>query len=110
MGKILTNREVAFLKRNAQNIYPRVMKIVELQNKINSLTEDLENLKQEVEIMESGSRLITGGINSTILINRKVVNINGTNKTVFEPSTYLKVLDDKTYEITYTLDTKNSEL
>lgn len=110
MGKILTSREVAFLKRNAQNIYPRVIKIIELQNKINTLTEDLENLKQEVEIMESGSRLITGGIDSTTLINRNVINVNGTNKTVFEPSTYLKALGDKTYEITYTLDTENNEL
>lgn len=70
----ITSRQLATLKRNAMSIYPQVVKAEKLQAKIVELQNELDTIKVFIDATETGSRLITGGFNSTDLIQRKVID------------------------------------
>lgn len=112
--KIISTRQLAFLKRNAQNVYPLVAKRDKLTSQIHQLNEALNSVLEQIEATETGSRLITDGINSIDLIQRVVVDTGKVDKsgnpvkaTKYEPIEGRLVLqDDGTYLIA---DVPNNE-
>lgn len=106
--KTLTSRDLAFLKRNAQNVYPRVMRYTKLKKELESIQEKIKEVEDEIFAIETGSRLITGGFNSTELIVRTAVtNSNKLDKYgcpstsfIYEPDTeILSKNEDGTWSI-----------
>lgn len=100
-------RDVARLKRNAQNVYPLVAQREKLSAKIAELSEELTKVNGQIEATETGSRLITGGVNSMDLIQRVVITTDKTDKngapikvTKFEPIPgKLTLTEDGVYEV-----------
>lgn len=74
MNKTLTFRQVAALKRTAQNNYPNVAKVEKLQAKIGELQEEIDILNTQIAGAEMGSRAMTGGYSSFQLIDREVIS------------------------------------
>lgn len=101
----ITVRDVARLKRNALNVYPLVMKADKLQSKIEELNRELSLINQQIDATETGSRIITNGVNSIDLIKRTVVEVKGKDGSVskiskYEPNESRLVLNDKgTYDV-----------
>jgi len=95
--KTLTVRDLAFLKRNAQNVYPRVSRYITLKAQKEELETKIKNLEEEIQAIETGSRLITGGFNSIDLINRVQGASNGFS---YEPNLdTLRKNEDGTWSI-----------
>lgn len=103
MIKTLTSRQWATLKRNAMNVQPAVAKAAVLNKAIEKAMAELEVVKQLIEATETGSRLITGGINSIELIKREVTDLGYNDKgqkmtqTKWVPTDRVTVNEDGTY-------------
>lgn len=105
----LTVRQVAALKRNAQNAYPLVKKAQSLNEKISELEKEAESLITQINALDAGSRILTGGLNAFDCIKREVVDTGKVDKngspvkiTKFEvnPKT-LQLNEDGTYTVIY---------
>lgn len=70
----ISSRDFAALKRNAMNVYPQIIKRDKLVAQIAALQNDLERVNAIINATETGSRIITGGVNSTDLIQRRVID------------------------------------
>lgn len=107
MRKTISVRDVARLKRNAQNVYPLVATREKLAAKKQLLDAELEKVNAEIEATETGSRLITGGVNSMDVIRRVVITTDKVDKngaaikvTKFEPiPEKLIATEDGAYEV-----------
>lgn len=104
MIKTLSSRQWATLKRNAMNVQPNVMKAQKLSARIEELTKELMAVQAIINATETGSRIITGGVNSIDLIQRVVVTTgkfmpDGTEimQTKWVPSDKVTVNEDGTY-------------
>ena len=82
--KNLTSREVAVLKRIAQNNYPLTVQVEKIDKQIEALTEEKKTKLEMLDRMEVGAIAMTGGYTSSQLIDRVVlpaVDANGNQKT-----------------------------
>lgn len=82
--KNLTSREVAVLKRIAQNNYPLTVQVEKIDKQIEALTEEKKTKLEMLDRMEVGAIAMTGGYTSSQLIERVVlpaVDANGNQKT-----------------------------
>lgn len=82
--KNLNNRELAIIKRIAQNVDANYQKVCKLNEKISQLTAERDALQQEVDEMEAPVIRKTGGLKSTDLFEKTIIpqfNENGTPKT-----------------------------
>ena len=82
--KDLNNRELAIIKRIAQNVDANYQKVCKLNEKISQLTAERDALQQEVDEMEAPVIRKTGGLKSTDLFEKTIIpqfNENGTPKT-----------------------------
>ena len=70
--KTLTVRQVAAIKRVAQNVNPLVVKKHKIAAKIDELNAEYNALNEEIEGHEMGVRALTGGLMSEDLIVKKV--------------------------------------
>ena len=82
--KILNNRELAQVKRIAQNVDADYQKVCKLNEKIAELTKERDELQQGIDEMEAPVIRKTGGFKSTDIYEKTIVpqfNENGTPKT-----------------------------
>lgn len=94
--KTLTVRQVAAIKRVAQNVNPLVVKKHKIAAKINELNAEYNALNEEIEGHEMGIKALTGGLMSEDLIVKKVEDTGKLDKdgkpikaTKYEPSSML---------------------
>lgn len=82
--KILNNRELAQVKRIAQNVDADYQKVCKLNEKIAELTKERNSLQQGIDEQEAPVIRKTGGFKSTDIFAKTIVpqfNENGTPKT-----------------------------
>lgn len=82
--KVLNARELAQIKRIAQNVDQNYQKVCKLNEKIAELTQERDELQQEIDEQEAPVIRKTGGYTSTDIYKKVVVpqfNENGTPKT-----------------------------
>lgn len=107
MDKKLSVRNVAALKRTAQNNYPLVAKREKILNQLKELESELESINVQIESAETGSKMLTGGYTSMDLIERQLIptgkyDANGKEikMTKYAPKTNALLLnEDGTYSI-----------
>ena len=81
--KKLTIRQVAQLKRTAQNVYPLVSKKNKLIEQMNQLNAEIISINAQIDAWEYATKEMTEGFTSEDLITRKVIcltNEDGTPK------------------------------
>ena len=81
--KKLTIRQVAQLKRTAQNVYPLVSKKNKLIEQMNLLNAEINSINAQIDAWEYATKEMTEGFTSEDLITRKVIcltNEDGTPK------------------------------
>jgi hypothetical protein len=82
--KILNNRELAQVRRIAQNVDADYQKVCKLNEKIAELTKERDSLQQGINEQEAPVIRKTGGFKSTDIFAKTIVpqfNENGTPKT-----------------------------
>jgi len=82
--KILNNRELAQVKRIAQNVDADYQKVCKLNKKIAELTKERDSLQQGIDEQEAPVIRKTGGFKSTDIFAKTIVpqfNADGTPKT-----------------------------
>lgn len=72
--KTFSTREIAQLKRTAQNVAPMVAKREKLYAKVKELYKEMEVLDAQIDAWEGGTKIMTGGYTTSDLVSR-VVNI-----------------------------------
>ena len=91
--KTLTVRQLAGVKRIAQNVNPLVVKKNKIAAKISKLNAEYNALAEEIEGHEMGVKALTGGLTSEDLVVKKVKK--------YEPKPGVVVFNEETgvYEI-----------
>lgn len=72
--KTFSTREIAQLKRTAQNVAPMVAKREKLYAKVKELYKEMEVLDAQIDAWEGGTKIMTGGYTTSDLVSR-VVNV-----------------------------------
>lgn len=78
--KVLTVRQMASIKRVAQNVNPLVVKKNKIAAKISELNEEYNAISEEIEGHEMGVKALTGGLMSEDLITKRVEDTGKTDK------------------------------
>ena len=73
--KTFSTREIAQLKRTAQNVAPMVAKREKLYTIVKGLYKEMETLDAQIEAWESGTKIMTGGYTTSDLISRVVKEV-----------------------------------
>lgn len=73
--KTFSTREIAQLKRTAQNVAPMVAKREKLYTKIKELYKEMEILDAQIDAWESGTKIMTGGYTTSDLVSRVVKEV-----------------------------------
>ena len=106
--KTLTIRQMATVKRVAQNVNPLVVKKNKIAAKIDELNAEYNALTQEIEGHEMGIKAVTGGLVSEDLVVKKVEDTGKVDKdgkpikvTKYEPKEGVVVFNEEAnvYEI-----------
>lgn len=126
--KTLTLRQMATIKRVAQNVNPLVVKKNKIAAKIEELKAEYDSLNEEIEGHEMGIKALTGGFISEDLVVKKVEDTGKVDKngapikvTKYEPregivtfNTETNVFEiaefENTLEPTDTVDDSNVEM
>ena len=101
----LSTRQIAALKRTAQNNYPLMIQREKIGAQIKALMNQYQTINTQIEGAEAGSRAISGGFSSLELIERVVItkpNAQGVEvkMTKFQPrENALRLNEDGTYEV-----------
>lgn len=108
MNKTLTVRQMATVKRVAQNVNPLVVKKNKIAAKIDELNAEYNALVEEIEGHEMGIKALTGGLTSEDLVVKKVEDTGKVDKngcpvkvTKYEPKEGVMVFNEEAnvYEI-----------
>lgn len=108
MNKTLTVRQMATIKRVAQNVNPLVVRKNKIAAKINELNAEYNALTEEIDGHEMGIKALTGGYVSEDLVVKKVEDTGKVDKngapikvTKYEPKEGIVVFNEETnvYEI-----------
>ena len=106
--KTLSIRQMAIVKRVAQNVNPLVVKKNKIAAKINELNAEYNALTDEIEGHEMGIKALTGGLISEDLVIKKVEDTGKVDKdgkpikvTKYEPKEGVVVFNEEAnvYEI-----------
>lgn len=73
--KTFSIREIAQLKRTAQNVAPMVAKREKLYTKVKELYKEMEVLDAQIDAWESGTKIMTGGYTTSDLVSRVVKEV-----------------------------------
>lgn len=73
--KTFSTREIAQLKRTAQNVAPMVAKREKLYTKVKELYKEMEVLDAQIDAWESGTKIMTGGYTTSDLVSRVVKEV-----------------------------------
>ena len=113
----LSVRQMATVKRVAQNVNPLVVKKNKIAAKINELNEEYNALVEEIAGHEMGIKALTGGFTSENLIIKKVEDTGKVDKdgkpikvTKYEPNTEVVTFNEKdnVYEIYNKVDNEET--
>ena len=107
--KTLTVRQMAAVKRVAQNVNPDVTKRNKLVEKINELATEVDTLNKRIDSYELGIKAITGGYTSEDLVVKTVKDTGKVGKdgkpikaTTYEPAEHVVFNEEtKLYEIRF---------
>lgn len=72
--KQLSKREIAQLKRTAQNVAPLVTKKYKILEKAEMLRKEYESIEAQIDAWETATKEMTGGYTSEQLIKRVIEN------------------------------------
>ena len=89
MTKIFTAREIAQIKRTAQNVAPFMSKIERLKDKVSDLQLQIASLEAQANAWEAGVKAMTGGYTSAELVNRVVTETTNEEGKVTKVTTYV---------------------
>ena len=78
--KTFSTREIAQLKRTAQNVAPIVAKKHKLISKIEELQEEIKLVQAQIDAWEGATKAMTGGYTTEDLIDRVVENTGKQDK------------------------------
>jgi hypothetical protein len=78
--KVITARQMATIKRVAQNVNPLVVKKNKIAAKIEELKAEYDSLNEEIEGHEMGIKALTGGFISEDLVVKKVEDTGKVDK------------------------------
>lgn len=78
--KTFSTREIAQLKRTAQNVAPMVAKKNKIKNKMEELQAELELVQMQIDAWEGATKAMTGGYTTEDLIDRVVENTGKQDK------------------------------
>lgn len=78
--KTFSTREIAQLKRTAQNVAPMVAKKNKIKNKMEELQAELELVQLQIDAWEGATKAMTGGYTTEDLIDRVVENTGKQDK------------------------------
>lgn len=78
--KVITVRQMATIKRVAQNVNPLVVKKNKIAAKIEELKAEYDSLNEEIEGHEMGIKALTGGFISEDLVVKKVEDTGKVDK------------------------------
>lgn len=87
--KTFTAREIAQIKRTAQNVAPFMSKIERLNDKIADLKIQIATLEAQANAWEAGVKAMTGGYTSAELVNRVVTETTNDEGKVTKVTTYV---------------------
>lgn len=91
--KNLGKREIAQLKRTAQNVAPLVIKKNKIQEKISQLYVEYDLIKAQIDAWETATKAMTGGYTTEDLVDRVIEN-NVTKYVLKYPDTVVPVTED----------------
>lgn len=89
MTKTFTAREIAQIKRTAQNVAPFMSKIERLKDKVSDLQLQIASLEAQANAWEAGVKAMTGGYTSAELVNRVVTETTNEEGKVTKVTTYV---------------------
>lgn len=89
MTKTFTAREIAQIKRTAQNVAPFMSKIERLNDKVSDLQLQIASLEAQANAWEAGVKAMTGGYTSVELVNRVVTETTNEDGKVTKVTTYV---------------------
>lgn len=89
MTKTFTAREIAQIKRTAQNVAPFMSKIERLKDKVSDLQLQIASLEAQANAWEAGVKAMTGGYASVELVNRVVTETTNEEGKVTKVTTYV---------------------
>lgn len=89
MTKTFTAREIAQIKRTAQNVAPFMSKMERLRDKVSELQLQIASLEAQANAWEAGVKAMTGGYTSAELVNRVVTETTNEEGKVTKVTTYV---------------------
>ena len=72
MKKEITMRQMATIKRVAQNVNPLIVKKSKLISKIDELEDELTRINNEIDCHEMGIKSLTGGLSSNEIVLKHI--------------------------------------
>lgn len=92
--KTFTTREIAQIKRTAQNVAPIVAKRERVYDKIKSLYMELETLDTQIDAWETAVKAMTNGFTTNDLVDRVVNETTTADGKVVKTVTYVLKFPD----------------
>lgn len=97
MEKTISIRQMAIIKRTAQNVQPLVSKKQRLQKQIAGMIDEYKALDAQIQGFEGGIKALCEGLGTEQLVNRVVTTLEGKfdkegkqlKKTSYEPSSLI---------------------
>ena len=87
--KTFTTREIAQIKRTAQNVAPIVAKRDRVLTKVRELYAEIETLDAQVDAWETAVKIMTGGFTTNDLVDRVVNETTTADGKVVKTVTYV---------------------
>ena len=92
--KTFTTREIAQIKRTAQNVAPIVAKRDRVLAKVRELYAEIETLDAQIEAWETAVKIMTGGFTTNDLVDRVVNETTTADGKVVKTVTYVLKFPD----------------
>lgn len=92
--KTFTTREIAQIKRTAQNVAPIVAKRDRVLAKVRELYAEIETLDAQIDAWETAVKIMTGGFTTNDLVDRVVNETTAADGKVVKTVTYVLKFPD----------------
>lgn len=92
--KTFTTREIAQIKRTAQNVAPIVAKRDRIYDKVKALYAELEILDTQIDAWETAVKAMTNGFTTNDLVDRVVTETTAADGKVVKTVTYVLKFPD----------------
>lgn len=92
--KTFTTREIAQIKRTAQNVAPIVAKRDRVLAKVRELYAEIETLDAQIDAWETAVKIMTGGFTTNDLVDRVVNETTAADGKIVKTVTYVLKFPD----------------